>query len=299
MHAQAEAKVRDPLENSASKLGKEKTVLPPGAAGKAIAANLPFQRATSESIESSKVAGRASAAAIPEKKPAAEAATRFQQLLSVKLSEVAEMQRKSETAAAVQDKVQRSQAGAPAAMAGVPAQRAAAAPKQVKVESKAVVPAKTAAPKTQPKPSIERPDANGKSKTGPPRLSERFKRWLQPGAPLASDRRRAHRRYVPGMVAHYYTGGAPKPHDVADISMSGFYLLTEDRWMPGTMIQMTLQKPCAKGERKQSIPVLSKIVRRGSDGVAAEFVMPDGLEPQSRDIQPSQATDKFTLARFL
>jgi hypothetical protein len=101
------------------------------------------------------------------------------------------------------------------------------------------------------------------------------------------------------MVAHYYTGGAPKPHEVADISMTGFYLLTEERWMPQTMIQMTLQKPCAKGERKQSITVLSRIVRRGSDGVAAEFVMPEGLDPMSHDIQPSQATDRFSLARFL
>jgi hypothetical protein len=101
------------------------------------------------------------------------------------------------------------------------------------------------------------------------------------------------------MVAHYFTGGAPKPHEVADISMTGMYLLTDDRWMPGTMIQMTLQKPCARGERKQSINVLSRIVRRGSDGVAAEFVMAETLSRVSHDIQPSQATDKFALARFL
>jgi hypothetical protein len=65
------------------------------------------------------------------------------------------------------------------------------------------------------------------------------------------------------------------------------------------MIQMTLQKPCAKGERKQSITILSRVVRRGSDGVGAEFVMPEGLDPLSHDIQPSQATDRFALARFL
>jgi len=147
--------------------------------------------------------------------------------------------------------------------------------------------------------SIQRVDTNGKAKEQPLTLGMRFKRWLNPVAPTNSDRRKAHRRYVPGMVAHYYTGGAPKPHDVADISMTGFYLLTEDRWMPETMIQMTLQKPCAKGERKQSITVLSKIVRRGSDGVAAQFVMPETLDPTSRDIQPSQATDRFALARFL
>lgn len=129
-------------------------------------------------------------------------------------------------------------------------------------------------------------------------LRTRFKRWLNPTAP-PSDRRRAHRRYVPGMIAHYYTGGSPRPHDIADISMTGFYLLTEDRWMPDTMIQMTLQKPCAKGERKQSITVLSRIVRKGSDGVAAEFVMPESLDPYSHDVRPSQTTDRFALARFL
>jgi len=101
------------------------------------------------------------------------------------------------------------------------------------------------------------------------------------------------------MVAHYFTGGAPKPKDVADISMSGMYLLTDDRWMPGTMIQMTLQKPCSLGEKKQSINVLSRIIRRGSDGVAVEFVMPEALSHISHDIQPSQATDKIALARFL
>ncbi|WP_348264283.1 hypothetical protein P8935_07050 [Telmatobacter sp. DSM 110680] len=140
---------------------------------------------------------------------------------------------------------------------------------------------------------------NGQAPAAARTFAERFKRWLNPTAPAHSDRRRAHRRYVPGMVAHYYTGGAPKPHDIADISMTGFYLLTEDRWMPDTMIQMTLQKPCAKGERKQSITVLSRIVRRGSDGVAAQFVMPETLDPHSHDVQPSQTTDKFALARFI
>jgi hypothetical protein len=297
--ALATAKVREPSETAASKPGQEKTVLPPGAATQGIAASAHFPRATSESTESSKAADKASAA-ISKNKPAAEVAPGSRDRLPVKLAQVAERPQKAESAVAVRDnKLRTSQPEAPAAKAGIAARSAGAAPKQVKVESRSTVPAKTAAPKTQPKPPIERPYANGKSKTVPPSLGERFKRWLNPVVPVSSDRRRAHRRYVPGMVAHYYTGGAPKPHDVADISMTGFYLLTEDRWMPDTMIQMTLQKPCAKGERKQSINVLSKIVRRGSDGVAAEFVMPDGLDPQSRDIQPSQATDRFTLARFI
>ena len=147
--------------------------------------------------------------------------------------------------------------------------------------------------------SIQRVEGNGKNGAESLGFGQRLKRWLQPGPQTKSDRRRAHRRYVPGMVAHYYTGGAPKPYEVADISMTGFYLLTEDRWIPETMIRMTLQKPCAKGERKQSITVLSRIVRRGSDGLAAEFVMQESLDSHSRDVLPSQATDRFALARFL
>lgn len=141
--------------------------------------------------------------------------------------------------------------------------------------------------------------SNGNKEKPEDSLGAKFKRWLHPTSSTKSDRRRAYRRYVPGMVAHYFTGGAPKPHEVADISMTGFYVLTQDRWMPGTMIQMTLQKPCAKGERKQSITVLARVVRRGSDGVAGEFVMSEGLDPHSRDLLPAQATDRFTLARFI
>jgi hypothetical protein len=160
-------------------------------------------------------------------------------------------------------------------------------------------PPRTGYAETKGKVSSQPGDANGKAKELPLTLGMRFKRWLNPVAPTSSDRRKAYRRYVPGMVAHYYTGGAPKPHDVADISMTGIYLLTDDRWMPETMIQMTLQKPCAKGERKQSITVLAKIVRRGSDGVAAQFVTPETLDRNSHDVQPTQTTDRFALARFI
>ncbi len=94
--------------------------------------------------------------------------------------------------------------------------------------------------------------ADDPSKTRPVGLSSRLRSWLTPAPQLASDRRRAHRRYVPGMVAHYFTGGAPKPYDVADISMTGFYVLTEDRWTPDTMVRMTLQK-ALRQRRKEAV----------------------------------------------
>lgn len=143
------------------------------------------------------------------------------------------------------------------------------------------------------------PTSNGTSHPKPRGMSARLRSWFNPASEIQSDRRRAHRRYIPGMVAHYFTGGAPKPYDVADISLTGFYLLTEDRWTPDTMIRMTLQKPASRGGPRRSITVLSRIVRRGSDGVGAEFVMRESLDPQSRDVMPSEATDRFALARFL
>jgi hypothetical protein len=70
--------------------------------------------------------------------------------------------------------------------------------------------------------------------------------------------------------------------------------------MPETMIQMTLQKPVAdRKQRRESITVLTRIVRRAGDGIGAEFVMPESLDPNSREIKPGRATDRMALARFL
>jgi len=128
---------------------------------------------------------------------------------------------------------------------------------------------------------------------------DRQSSWLIPEA-LHRDRRRAVRRAVPGLVAYYFTGGAPQPYKVSDISASGFFLVTRDQWMPETMILMTLQKPSTEGkQRRDSITVLCKVVRRGEEGIGAEFVMPETLDPNSRDIKPSRATDRMALAKFL
>ena len=39
--------------------------------------------------------------------------------------------------------------------------------------------------------------------------------------------------------------------------MTGIYLLTDDRWMPETMIQMTLNHPAFKPERLASMEILT------------------------------------------
>jgi hypothetical protein len=130
-------------------------------------------------------------------------------------------------------------------------------------------------------------------------LTSRLMRWFDPEV-APHDRRRASRHNVPGLVAYYFSGGAPKGHEIADISPTGFYMITKDRWMPETMIQMTLQKPGTSGKpRRDSLTVLTKIIRIGSNGVGAQFVIAEDLDPYSREILPMQATDRKALAKFL
>jgi hypothetical protein len=118
----------------------------------------------------------------------------------------------------------------------------------------------------------------------PPTRTVRFLRWLFPEltirtAPKPRDRRRASRLPLPGLVAYFFTGGAPTPHKIGDISVTGFYLQTEERWMPGTIIRMTLQRLGAKGqETGENITVHSRVVRWGADGGGFEFVLSGFLE---------------------
>jgi hypothetical protein len=93
-------------------------------------------------------------------------------------------------------------------------------------------------------------------------------RWLRP------DSRKAQRVPAPGLVAHFWTGAASAGHGVRDISATGLYLQTQERWYPGTMILMTLQRMCPPDDRAQSsISVRSTIVRWGDDGIGLHFLL--------------------------
>ena len=99
------------------------------------------------------------------------------------------------------------------------------------------------------------------------------------------DHRKSSRRDSPQLVAHYWNGSAPIAHKIRDISASGFYLLTEERWHPGTVVTMTLQRtdiPDANVNPEGYITVQSKVVRMGADGVAFEFTpLPEESAKQS------------------
>jgi len=103
-----------------------------------------------------------------------------------------------------------------------------------------------------------------------------LERWWSPDPRKAPDLRKAPRELTPSLAAYYWTGSAPKAHSIRDISATGLYVVTEERWYPGTLILMTLQDT-KDGEEsvEHSISVHSRAVRWGNDGVGLQFIPQD------------------------
>jgi hypothetical protein len=121
-----------------------------------------------------------------------------------------------------------------------------------------------------------------------------LKRWWSP------DPRKAPRDESPGLAAYYWTGAAPKAHNIRDISSTGLYLVTEERWYPGTLVLMTLQDTEGGDTGAEaSIAVHSRAVRWGSDGVGLQFVLPGDTAPRSGANPVSDGVDRKELDRFL
>ena len=122
----------------------------------------------------------------------------------------------------------------------------------------------------------------------------RFLRWL------STDRRASKRHPLPGLVAYYWTGGAPQAFHIADISNVGIYLLTDERWFPGTMILMTLQRTNTDGDDPDDfISVLTKVIRWGTDGVGLTFVPSNTVDLNSGEPLPDTGVGKKALHRFI
>src|SRR3954462_5727149 len=118
----------------------------------------------------------------------------------------------------------------------------------------------------------------------------RFLRWLFPEV----NQRRAKRFSTSNLVAYYWTGDAPFYYQVGDISATGVYLLTKERWAPGTLIQMTLQPQSGKVSNDNSISVLSEVVRWGESGSGFNFILKDYENVMNYGIQPNEAVDRRT-----
>lgn len=103
--------------------------------------------------------------------------------------------------------------------------------------------------------------------------SDAVKSWLyqQP----QRDRRIAPRKRWPHLEA-FDAKGDLAPHAVRDISSTGLYLMTDERWPLGTRVRMSLQRTDGLDDSSM-IPttVELRVSRWGADGVGLEFVTAD------------------------
>jgi uncharacterized protein len=144
------------------------------------------------------------------------------------------------------------------------------------------------------------------SATPEPKIAERgrasakpargwLQRMLSPDPPEA---RKAPREALPGLNAFFFTGGAPQAHGVRDISPTGMYVFTQERWYPGTMVRMTLTD-CTEPSLQRSITLNTTVVRCGEDGCGLKFVLDNGKRRQQPVDGISFGADQAQIVEFL
>jgi uncharacterized protein len=121
-----------------------------------------------------------------------------------------------------------------------------------------------------------------------------LERWLSP------DPRKAPREQFEGLTAFYWTGASPQAHAIRDISATGVYIITEERWYPGTLVLMTLTTNGGIDKSdERSIVIQSRAVRWGSDGVGLKFVLPDARAFRQGHNILTDGADRRELDKFI
>ena len=107
---------------------------------------------------------------------------------------------------------------------------------------------------------------------------QRILSWLYPSL-CKQERRHAERRPLEGLVAYEQSSEGPRKMDIGNISSSGIYLLTEQKWNPGEVISLSLQRsgPFERAPERR-IDLHADPVRCGSDGIGLSFVWPEGMD---------------------
>ncbi len=130
-----------------------------------------------------------------------------------------------------------------------------------------------------------------------------LKSWLNKAFP--EDRHpRAERRSVPGLEALHWTGSHPGLNSIRDISSTGMYVLTEERWPTGSENPIILtSSDVPKDSPDHEVMVQTKAVRWGEDGIGLSFVLPSCMELwlwlKDEPREPAEILREFRIARAL
>lgn len=103
-------------------------------------------------------------------------------------------------------------------------------------------------------------------------------RWLF-SKPEPMERRRAVRYPGLGLIALTESAGASATWRIKDISATGMYLLTSQRWPSGTLLPFTVQRGGDSFESApEAIVIQASAVRSDKDGVGLCFALPKGVD---------------------
>lgn len=92
-------------------------------------------------------------------------------------------------------------------------------------------------------------------------------------------RPRAERRESPALAALYWGGPTPHQSHVANISSTGAYLITNERWKVGEILSLSLQRAgTLETANQRHFTVQAKTIRHDRKGVGVQFMMPIGAD---------------------
>jgi hypothetical protein len=127
----------------------------------------------------------------------------------------------------------------------------------------------------------------------------RFLRWLYPGA-YESDRRVGRRIPIPELVAYDLSTGVPRGFEVENVSSSGLFLITEERWPTGSLVSLSMQR---EGPHEThidgQIQFQAETVRWGANGIGLAFVLPAGMDLQLWEGQTTKAGTRRTSPEYV
>jgi len=153
----------------------------------------------------------------------------------------------------------------------------------------------------QEPPGQQEPASAPPAETCPWKKRTKPKDWLTRllrGDEEPEDPRLAVRKSLPGLIAYYFNGGMPTAQEVRDMSPTGLYIVTSERWYPGTVVRLTLTDRHHPSVER-SITVNAKAVRWGSDGVGLEFILDEQKKRRERDRQLPEQTNGVDLSQVL
>ncbi len=105
-----------------------------------------------------------------------------------------------------------------------------------------------------------------------------LKHWLRDIA--VGNRRVAERRLLRGFAAAYDTGSEVRQSIIHDISATGIFLETSDRWVPQASVSLTLHRIASPSAETAApfVNLTARVVRCTDDGVAFAFEMPSDVD---------------------